>query len=116
MSYFNDYQDLFLDFAKKNKLDDDILEWPQDLQDEFFDLAQELTKKVESEVIAQSKKPANEKYPEDFYTFTMIVDSPEGAKDVKVDVREMSIEELSDLCVQLPNYYSYYVDRLVESL
>jgi glutaredoxin len=116
MDISEEYSKLIWNFVRERKLDLDDQNWPEKDYNDFTEEYNKLWSAYQEQLSKKAAAKADEEYEEDFYTFDMIIDTEDGPEYETVDVRKMSLEELSELCTELPAYYKYYFKRVKESL
>jgi glutaredoxin len=116
MNFSEEYDKLFWNFVRDRNLDLDDETWPEKDYNDFTEEYNKLRAAQDEYLSKKAAAKADEEYDEDFYTFDMIIDTEDGPEYETVDVRKMSLEELSGLCTEMPVYYKYYFKRVKESL
>lgn len=114
--YNLEYSDLFLKYATEKNLPLDVDLWPEDAQLEWFDLSDELTKKLDDASEKLRATPLDEREDDDWYKIDITLDTVDGPEYEVVDVREVTLEKLSNICKMFPKYNEYYFEKVANSL
>lgn len=114
--YNLDYSNLFLKFATERNLPIDVDVWPEADQLEWFDLSDELTQKLDKESEELRNIPLDEREDDDWYKIDVTLDTIDGPEYEVIDVREASLEKLSNICKMFPKYNEYYFEKVANSL
>lgn len=109
MSRSDEYSELFYSYAQKNRLDENIDDWPQKNQDEWEEIYQDFLNK------SKSTESVDSFADDEFYIIRTIVDTETGSEEVVTDVRDLDLDELSQLCRLFPQYNKYYFSRVFNS-
>lgn len=111
MNELSEYRDLYYEFISTRQLPDDIEEWPEADQEEFYALSDKLSakyRKLEEERLAL---PIDEQEPESFYKLEIRLETDDGPIQQTVDIRTLPLEKLSNLCSAYPQFNDYYFKK-----
>ena len=111
MNELSEYRDLYFDFISTRELPDDIEDWPEADQEEFYALSDKLTAKYRKAEEERLALPIDEQEPEGFYIINITLETDDGPIYQKVDIRTLPLEKLSTLCATFPQYNDYYFKK-----
>lgn len=111
MNELSEYRDLYLDFISTRELPDDIEDWPEADQEEFYALSDKLSAKYQKTEEKRLSLPIDEQEPEGFYIIDIILETDDGPIYQKIDIRTLPLEKLSTLCATFPQYNDYYFKK-----
>jgi|TARA_R110000782_G_scaffold185968_1_gene275979 hypothetical protein len=117
MDYRQEYAKLFEDFVNSRKIDElDIDGWSEEDQVDFYKLDSDLLAKYRESAEVAPRDTADTYYDNSFYLISISIDTLDGPDNSTLDVRDMSLEQLSKLCATFPRYNEYYFKKVAESL
>jgi hypothetical protein len=111
LNELTEYRDLYYDFISTRTLPDDIDDWPESDQEEFYALSDELSAKYRKLEEERSALPIDEQMPEGFYILNITLETDDGPIYQKVDIRTLPLEKLSKLCSAHPQFNDYYFKK-----
>jgi hypothetical protein len=111
LNELSEYRDLYFDFISTRQLPDDIEEWPEADQEEFYALSDELSAKYRKAEEERLARPLDEQMPEGFYILNITLETDDGPIYQKVDIRTLPLEKLSKLCSAHPQFNDYYFKK-----
>jgi hypothetical protein len=111
LNELSEYRDLYFNFISTRQLPDDIEEWPEADQEEFYALSDELSAKYRKAEEGRLARPLDEQEPEGFYIINITLETDDGPIYQKLDIRTLPLEKLSPLCATFPQYNDYYFKK-----
>lgn len=111
MNELSEYRDLYFDFISTRQLPDDIEDWPEADQEEFYALSDKLTAKYRKAEEERLALPIDDQEPEGFYIIDITLETDDGPMYEKVDIRTLPLDKLSALCATFPQYNDYYFKK-----
>ncbi len=111
MNEISEYRDLYLDFTSNRVLPENIEDWPEADQKEFYALSDELSAKYRKAEEERLARPLDEQEPEGFYMINITLETDDGPIYQKVDIRTLPLEKLSALCATFPQFNDYYFKK-----
>jgi hypothetical protein len=91
-------------------------EWSEKDQNDWFAISNELDKKIQALRDQQAKLPLDEQHPNDWYIIDISIDTHDGPSSEEVDVRNLSLDQLKNVCAIFPRYNEYYFAKVADSL
>jgi hypothetical protein len=116
VSLSDEYGELFLSFARERNLGLDDTLWPEKDYNDFGALQEALVQRRNKAIEEAREAKADEEYEEDFYLIDVSVTSADGPSYETIDVRTLSLEQLSKICNTFPQFNQYYFKKVRESL
>lgn len=114
--YNADQGDLLLKFATERNLPIDVDLWPEKDQLEWFDASDALTEKLDKAIEELVSVDLDKRESDDWYKIDITLDTADGPEYETIDVREVSLEKLSNICKMFPKYNEYYFEKVAKSL
>jgi len=114
--YNREYGDSFLKFATERDLPLDVDIWKESDQLEWYKIANELSANLGKAVEAIANLPLDEREADDWYKIDITLDTTNGPEYEVIDVREVPLERLQNICKMFPKYNEYYFEKVANSL
>ena len=111
MSELSEYRDLYLNFISSRPLPEDIDDWPEADQEEFYALSDALSAKFRKAEEERLARPLDEQMPEGFYKLEIRLETDDGPIQQTIDIRTLPLEKLSKLCAAHPQFNDYYFKK-----
>ena len=111
LNELSEYRDLYYEFISTRQLPDDLEDWPEADQKEFYTLSDELSAKYRKTEEERLALPLDKQELESFYKLEIRMETDDGPIQQTVDIRTLPLEKLSKLCSAYPQFNDYYFKK-----